>query len=99
MTAETIVECIHCLVRMHDAEGWEVVPRSGGGRSEFLCPGCRELPRSVTVPGLSCACGHPQEEHDLLATRYCAATEAGELTRACACPTRAVEKARSYDRR
>jgi hypothetical protein len=32
-----------------------------------------------------CQCGHPLDEHDLVASRYCRATVAGGLTRDCMC--------------
>jgi hypothetical protein len=32
------------------------------------------------------ACGHPWRTHDVISTRYCAATTAGALTRRCICP-------------
>ena len=31
------------------------------------------------------ACVHPEETHDVIATRFCAATTAGALPRGCAC--------------
>jgi hypothetical protein len=33
-----------------------------------------------------CECGHPQSQHDAIATRYCGVTVAGSLTRRCVCP-------------
>jgi hypothetical protein len=32
-----------------------------------------------------CLCGHVIDEHDFIASRYCRATAAGALTRACMC--------------
>jgi hypothetical protein len=32
-----------------------------------------------------CACGHPMEEHDPVAARYCRATASGDLERGCIC--------------
>jgi hypothetical protein len=32
-----------------------------------------------------CECGHPEIAHDAIASRYCAATHAGTLTRGCIC--------------
>jgi hypothetical protein len=32
-----------------------------------------------------CACGHPREEHDPIAARYCAATASNQLRRRCIC--------------
>jgi hypothetical protein len=32
-----------------------------------------------------CACGHPMEEHDPIAARYCRATTSGDLQRGCIC--------------
>jgi hypothetical protein len=36
-------------------------------------------------PDTVCPCGHAIDEHDLIASRYCKATAAGALTRACMC--------------
>ena len=38
-------------------------------------------------------CPHPEESHDMIARRFCAATRAGTLTRGCVCgggPEKAV---------
>jgi hypothetical protein len=35
-------------------------------------------------PG-TCACGHPEDEHDRVAQRFCAATRSNELLRSCVC--------------
>lgn len=32
-----------------------------------------------------CGCGHLDEAHDEIASRYCAATQTGALTRGCIC--------------
>lgn len=32
-----------------------------------------------------CVCGHPIEQHDTIAARYCAATISGDLVRGCVC--------------
>ena len=32
-----------------------------------------------------CACGHLHQVHDVIAARYCAATQASALTRGCIC--------------
>jgi len=32
-----------------------------------------------------CVCGHPADEHDLVAARYCKATVESALTRGCMC--------------
>ncbi|WP_425550972.1 RGCVC family protein [Actinoallomurus oryzae] len=32
-----------------------------------------------------CACGHPVDEHDAVAARYCRATASGSLHRDCIC--------------
>lgn len=34
-----------------------------------------------------CVCGHPTEQHDPIASRYCEATIAGDLKRGCVCRT------------
>ena len=34
---------------------------------------------------LPCPCGHSDERHDPVALRFCLATVAGDLTRACLC--------------
>jgi len=47
-------------------------------------------PPSDTV----CLCGHATDEHDLIASRYCRATVASALTRACMCGPAAVPLAR-----
>jgi hypothetical protein len=49
----------------------------------------------ITVPTLhtadaqtaarQCGCGHLDKAHDVIAARYCAATQAGALTRGCIC--------------
>lgn len=45
----------------------------------------------VTVESGSCpACGHPQDGHDELGRRYCAATAAAALDRGCICANRAA---------
>ena len=36
-------------------------------------------------PAATCACGHPQAQHDRIAARYCLATAAGGLARGCVC--------------
>jgi hypothetical protein len=43
---------------------------------------------SATQPvGDTCyMCPHLRTAHDVISTRYCAATEAGALTRGCVCP-------------
>jgi hypothetical protein len=46
-----------------------------------------------------CCCGHEAAAHDAVAARYCAATAASTLDRACICPLAAKNAARSYDRR
>lgn len=46
-----------------------------------------------------CHCGHTQQEHDAVALRYCRATSADGLQRACTCPVGPSVVARSYDRR
>jgi hypothetical protein len=33
----------------------------------------------------ACDCGHPAEEHDRVAQRFCAATRASQLARGCVC--------------
>ena len=33
----------------------------------------------------ACACGHPDAQHDAIATRYCLATATGHLDRGCIC--------------
>jgi hypothetical protein len=35
-----------------------------------------------------CECGHPHAQHDAVASRYCAASIAGSLTRRCVCSAR-----------
>lgn len=38
-------------------------------------------------PDRTCdTCGHTLSAHDVISARYCAATAAGALTRACVCP-------------
>jgi hypothetical protein len=32
-----------------------------------------------------CACGHPLDDHDRVAHRFCAATRSGQLLRGCIC--------------
>jgi hypothetical protein len=36
-------------------------------------------------PDAACPCGHAADQHDLIASRYCRATAAAALTRACMC--------------
>jgi hypothetical protein len=38
-----------------------------------------------TPPATLCACGHPLDEHDTVAARYCQATASGDLPRGCVC--------------
>ncbi len=41
------------------------------------------------VPGaaitVACGCGHPSDDHDRVAQRFCAATRSGQLVRGCVC--------------
>jgi hypothetical protein len=46
-----------------------------------------------------CDCLHLTRLHDAVASRYCAATKADNLARACVCSLTPAEPARSYDRR
>jgi hypothetical protein len=46
-----------------------------------MTPPSNGEPPSDTV----CLCGHATDEHDLIASRYCRATAASALTRACMC--------------
>jgi hypothetical protein len=39
----------------------------------------------VTSPAKQCACGHPIATHDVISARFCAATAAHNLSRACIC--------------
>jgi hypothetical protein len=41
-------------------------------------------------PDTLCACGHAVEAHDLIASRYCRATVASALDRACMCSPASV---------
>ena len=66
---------------------------------EIVWPADDVAPASAMAAGLPCTCGHLLLEHDVMATRYCAATVAAGLSRACACPVQLVGPARSYDRR
>lgn len=43
-----------------------------------------ELPSTAAAPGCP-VCPHETDAHDAIATRFCAATAAGELRRRCAC--------------
>ncbi|MGD0702764.1 MAG: RGCVC family protein [Trebonia sp.] len=50
------------------------------------------IPTHITTPSngdpppdAPCPCGHTADEHDLVASRYCRATVASALTRACMC--------------
>jgi hypothetical protein len=38
-----------------------------------------------TPPVTLCACRHPVDDHDSVATRYCQATASGSLARGCVC--------------
>jgi hypothetical protein len=51
------------------------------------------------IESTSCVCGHPRDEHDPIAARYCDATSAGSLDRVCICAVMPVAPTRSYDRR
>ncbi len=42
-------------------------------------------PDPVTAPANQCACGHALAAHDVIAARFCAATTAHNLARACIC--------------
>ena len=46
-----------------------------------------------------CHCGHTEDQHDAISTRYCRATLTGALGRTCNCPVGPDVVARSYDRR
>jgi hypothetical protein len=39
----------------------------------------------ITAPPTLCACGHALAAHDVISTRYCAATTAHQLSRGCIC--------------
>jgi hypothetical protein len=41
--------------------------------------------RGEPPPDTACACGHPAEEHDPVASRYCQATADGGMHRRCMC--------------
>jgi hypothetical protein len=41
--------------------------------------------RGEPPPDTACACGHPAEEHDAVASRYCRATAEGGMSRRCIC--------------
>ncbi len=47
----------------------------------------------------TCLCGHLASDHDVVAARYCKATEEAALPRACMCPVGPGTPARPYDRR
>lgn len=42
-------------------------------------------PPSESAEADMCGCGHPHAQHDAVASRYCAATTAGSMTRGCVC--------------
>ena len=42
---------------------------------------------------LACTCGHPDAQHDAIATRYCLATATGHLDRGCICAGAAASQA------
>lgn len=81
--------------RDHD----HLVPR--GARSSAIVAGqCQMPPPVMSVgwvstanaqcaeqPRLRCGCGHPRDEHDQVAVRYCAATASNQLHRGCICMT------------
>lgn len=48
---------------------------------------------------VTCDCLHPAFLHDAVASRYCASTKAGALSRTCICAVGQDPPARSYDRR
>jgi hypothetical protein len=52
-----------------DAAGQDPAGQDPAGQSEPSCP----------------ACPHPANTHDPVARRFCSATQAGELHRACLC--------------
>jgi hypothetical protein len=45
---------------------------------------------AVESQATTCVCGHPQAQHDAIATRYCLATAVSHLTRGCVCADTAV---------
>ncbi len=51
----------------------------------------------LSVP--CCHCGHDQDLHDPVATRYCAVTLEAALPRSCVCAVGPDTRARSYDHR
>jgi hypothetical protein len=52
---------------------------------------------AITTFENTCLCGHPDSQHDAVASRYCAATSQSALPRQCICAVPAEPK--SYDRR
>lgn len=48
------------------------------------------LPPSESAEADTCGCGHSHARHDAVAARYCAATTAGSMARACVCAERST---------
>ncbi|WP_354670808.1 RGCVC family protein [Actinomadura sp. DC4] len=44
-----------------------------------------DVSQDETPPSPLCACGHPIDAHDAVASRYCRATASGDLQRGCVC--------------
>ena len=55
------------------------------------------LPSSPSSAIELCHCGHADDEHDEVATRYCRATLSAALPRPCACAVGPDTSPRSYD--
>ena len=75
--------------------------------ANYRLPGIGTIPRTGAAEGAAgpadqspsgeaseetCECGHPRALHDAVASRYCAVTVAGSLTRGCVCPEPAAER-------
>ncbi len=56
-------------------------------------PGTGGEDLSVAAAAAICRCGHPSLGHDRIAARYCAATAASGLDRACVCRDLQPDKA------
>ena len=57
-------------------------------------------PQTSPAPVVAlCHCGHTEDEHDVVAARYCRATLSNVLRRGCTCHPEEEKAPRVYDRR
>ena len=55
--------------------------------SDAMTASSSQVGPPTTTASDQCGCGHLDQAHDVIAARFCAATIAAALTRACICHT------------